>query len=171
MTHSRRVRLRPATLLVLALAAAPVSGRVYAQMPGAFRQRCSVCHQPSGAGIPGVYPPLAATVGNYVRIPEGRNYLVHVLVFGMNGPIVSDGTSYNGYMPSASDFSDEDLAAAINYVLVKLNARLVSRDFKPIAAAEFQAARGAQLSPADVLREREKLLSGLEKTAHAGGER
>ncbi len=74
-------------------------------------------------------------------------------------------------MPSASDFSNEELAAAINYVLEEFNARQLPRDFKPITAAEFQAARGTNLTQAEVLREREQLFSALEKTARNGNGR
>jgi mono/diheme cytochrome c family protein len=134
-----------------------------AQVPKAFRDRCAVCHQANGEGITGVYPPLAGTIGRYVQLPEGRSYLVHLLLFGMTGTITSKGTAYEGWMPPASDYSDNELAEAIDYVLSKLNAKELPAGFKPITAADFKAARGADLSPSNVLQEREKLIAALGK--------
>ncbi|MGO9604107.1 MAG: c-type cytochrome [Candidatus Binataceae bacterium] len=138
-----------------------------AQAPGVFQQRCAVCHQQTGVGIPGVYPPIADTIGGYVRLPQGRAFLIHLLLHGMDGEITSQGTTYEGLMPPAADFSDEDLADAINYVLQSLNARQLPTGFKPITPQEFKAARAYNLTPTDVLQEREKLLAALGKLSRA----
>lgn len=67
-------------------------------------------------------------------------------------------------MPPAADFSDTELAEAIDYVLRNLNRKEIPRDFRPITAPEFKSARGANLSPGDVLHEREKLMAVLGKS-------
>lgn len=146
--------------MLFLLTAAPVR----AQGPHAFQVRCAVCHQATGAGVPGIYPSIAGTIGNYVKLPQGRTYLVHVLLYGMSGEIESQGTTYVGLMPSAADFSDQQLSDAINYVLRKLNTTQTPPDFKPISPADFKAARGMSLSPTDVLHEREKLIAALAGT-------
>ena len=71
------------------LAVAPAS----AQAPATFQQRCAVCHQATGSGVPGIYPPLKDTVGTYVRFPQGRTFLIHLLLFGMDGAIELRGAS------------------------------------------------------------------------------
>jgi len=82
----------------------------------------------------------------------------------MTGTITAHGMAYEGFMPSAGDFSDQDLADAINHVVQKLNASEAPHDFKLFTAAEFKAARGAGLTPQDVYREREKLIAALGTT-------
>ena len=82
----------------------------------------------------------------------------------MTGAIRAQGTVYEGLMPSAADISDKDLGDAINHVARKLNAAETPSDFKPFTAAEFKAARGANLTPQDVFREREKLLEVIGAT-------
>lgn len=159
--------LRLALLLIPSVLVLLVAATARAQAPGVFQQRCAVCHQPTGVGIPGVYPPIAGTIGGYVWLPQGRAFLVHLLLHGMDGAITSQGTTYEGLMPPAADFNDEDLADVINYVLQNLNARQLPSDFKPINAQEFKAARADNLTPTDVLHEREKLLAALGKSSRA----
>ena len=145
------------------LAVAPAS----AQAPATFQQRCAVCHQATGSGVPGIYPPLKDTVGTYVRFPQARTFLIHLLLFGMDGAIKSQGATYEGLMPPATDLSDNDLAEAINYVLRTLNAATLPRDFKPFTAMEFEAARANGLTATDVFHERAKLITALDKRASA----
>jgi cytochrome c5 len=147
----------------LQLAVAPAR----AQAPPAFQQRCAVCHQATGSGVPGIYPPLTDAIGPYVRFPQGRTFLIHLLLFGMDGAIKSHGAIYEGLMPPAADLSNSDLAEAINYVLKTFNATTLPRDFKPFTAMEFERARASQLTATDVLQEREKLITLLDKGATA----
>jgi len=116
-------------------------------------------------GIPGVYPPIAGKIGHYLKVPQGRTFLVHLLLYGMSGTIQSEATIYEGLMPPAADISDKSLADALNYVLRDLNAGEIPGDFRPISAAEFKAARGAHLTSTDVFRERKGLIAELAKTA------
>jgi mono/diheme cytochrome c family protein len=138
-----------------------------AQAPPAFQQRCAVCHQANGSGVPGIYPPLNDTIGPYVRLSQGRSFLVHLLLFGMNGKIKSQGAIYEGLMPPAADLSDSDLAEAMNYVLGTLNAGTLPHDFQPFTPMEFKTARTSRLAVTDVFYEREKLIASLDKGASA----
>jgi mono/diheme cytochrome c family protein len=160
--------LRAGSLLVAwvfpLLAVAPA----HAQAPPVFQQRCAVCHQATGSGVPGIYPPLKDTIGAYARLPQGRSFLIHLLLFGMDGAIKSQGAVYEGLMPPAPDLSDSDLAEAINYVLRTLNAATLPSDFKPFTAMEFKTARTSQLTATDVFHEREKLITALDQGASAG---
>lgn len=146
------------------LAVAPVR----AQAPLAFQQRCAVCHQATGDGVPGIYPPLKDTIGAYVGLPQGRTFLIHLLLFGMDGRINSQGAVYEGLMPPAADLSDSDLAETINYVLRTLNAATLPRHFHPFSAFEFRTARASRMTATDVFREREKLIRLLDKAASSG---
>src|SRR5438105_15113831 len=92
-------------LLLLAL----VSSVAYADGAETFSARCAVCHQADGHGVPGVYPPLANSVGDYLRLSQGRAYLVHVVSFGMTGAITSHGQTYSGFMQPWQQLSDREL--------------------------------------------------------------
>jgi mono/diheme cytochrome c family protein len=77
---------------------------------------CGACHQPTGAGVPGVYPPLAKSEwanGNEERI-------IRILLNGLNGPINVGGKDFNSVMPAIGpggyNFSDEKIAAVLTYV-------------------------------------------------------
>lgn len=128
---------------------------------GVFATTCAVCHQPTGRGVPGLYPPLADTVGAYVRIPAGRRYLMDVVLDGMAGPIVSHDVTYNGLMPSFANLGDGVLAATLNHVLFELNRKLLPAGFKPITASEVRGARHDKLSAAAMPRERARLMKSL----------
>jgi len=128
-----------------------------------FAARCVICHQSTAQGVPGVYPPLADSVGNNVRIKGGRDYLIHVVLGGMSGPIEVRGTTYNGLMPQFSQLTDAEIAAALNEVLTHFNAPEIPKDFAPITAAEVKRARATPLTSADLARERTSLMTHLKR--------
>jgi nitrite reductase (NO-forming)/hydroxylamine reductase len=74
---------------------------------------CAACHQPTGVGLPGAFPPLAGS--DYLE--RDRKDVLSAALFGLSGPVTVNGVQYNGVMPSMGYLSDEDLAAALTYVL------------------------------------------------------
>lgn len=106
--------LSPALFLAgLALAAAAPANR-----GAVFDANCSMCHQLRAAGVPGQFPRLAGRAGRIASTAAGRRYLEHVVLYGMMGKITVDGTPIvGGVMPSFSSLSNQDLAAALNYVI------------------------------------------------------
>jgi mono/diheme cytochrome c family protein len=122
-----------------------------------FVEHCAVCHQPEGQGIPGMYPPLADSVGDFARSKDGRVYLVHVLLFGLNGPISVHGTRYDGYMQSWAQLSDDDIAQLLNDVLTRFNAKLLPKDFAPFSARQIQQDRNRRMTSSEVYRELQTL--------------
>jgi len=93
-----------------------------------------------------MYPPLADSIGNELRLKHGREYLIEVVLNGMAGAIEVNDTTYVGLMPEFASLSDDEIAAALNQVLTKFNAAELPKDFAPITAAEVHAAR-AKKSP------------------------
>jgi mono/diheme cytochrome c family protein len=93
-----------------AFAAAPASARVDGAQ--VFTGKCSACHQATGLGLPGVFPPLAKSP--YVLGPDRR--LVQILLHGIVGHIDVLGNDYNGAMPAWNALSDAELAAVATYV-------------------------------------------------------
>ena len=82
-----------------------------------YNQNCAACHQVSGAGVAGSFPPLVAS--EYVTGSEER--LVRILLHGLSGPITVNGNTYNGAMPafgpkSGYRFNEQKIAAVLTYV-------------------------------------------------------
>ena len=114
---------------------------------------CASCHQASGAGVPGAFPPLngghAAALAN---AEGGRAYLVRSLLYGLQGQIVVDGMTYAGAMPAWSTLSDAEVAAVLNYVTNAWdNADALDATFEPFTPDEVAAAQGEGLAATDVL--------------------
>lgn len=82
-----------------------------------FAQRCAMCHQANGAGLPGQFPRLAGRAAALAQAPAGRRYLAHVLLNGLSGSIAADGQTYAGLMPSLAALPDADLAALLNHAI------------------------------------------------------
>lgn len=73
---------------------------------------CATCHQADGKGLPGSFPPLAGS-GSYYGAPENH---AKIVVHGLSGEIVVNGTSWNGVMPpQGAALSDYDIAAVATY--------------------------------------------------------
>lgn len=77
-----------------------------------FAGKCVGCHQATGLGLPGVFPPLAKSP--YVIESERR--LVQILLHGILEKIEVLGVTYNGAMPAWNALSDAEIAAVATYV-------------------------------------------------------
>ncbi len=73
---------------------------------------CSACHQPTGAGLPGAFPPLAES--EWVNGPVEN--LIRIQLRGLNGPIEVKGQAFAGVMPPMAQQTDEQIAAVLTYV-------------------------------------------------------
>jgi len=91
----------------IAADAAPDGAKVY--------QRCAACHLPTGAGVPGAFPPLAGRVNGFAQQDAGRDFLVMTVSAGLMGEIDIDGKKIRGFMPAQAGLSDSDVAAVLNY--------------------------------------------------------
>ncbi len=81
--------------------------------PRVYQNNCSSCHQADGAGVAGSLPPLANS--DWVAKPQG--ILVRLVLDGLQGPMVVDGTPYDGVMPAWRDrLDDREIAAVLTYV-------------------------------------------------------
>ena len=77
-----------------------------------YNANCAACHQPTGLGLAGAFPPLAGS--DFLK--GDRKKVMGAALFGLSGPITVNGVEYNGVMPSLGHLPDEDLAAALTYV-------------------------------------------------------
>ncbi len=76
-----------------------------------YANSCAACHQPEGEGIPGVFPPLAAS--DYLNADTRR--AIDIVLNGLSGPITVNGVEYNSVMPAVG-LSNEDVANVLTYV-------------------------------------------------------
>jgi mono/diheme cytochrome c family protein len=90
-------------------AAAPVA----ADGAQIFASRCASCHQTTGAGLPGVFPPLAGSE----LVNGDANKVAEILLLGIEGPITVKGATFHGTMPAfGSQLSDAEIAAVASHV-------------------------------------------------------
>lgn len=85
---------------------------LFAKGEAVFLANCAACHQPTGKGLPGAFPPLAGS--DFLK--GDRKAVMAVALFGLTGPLTVNGVEYNGVMPSMGHLPDEDLAAALSYI-------------------------------------------------------
>jgi mono/diheme cytochrome c family protein len=78
-----------------------------------YTARCVSCHQASGAGLPGVFPPLAGSEW----VNGDPKTLARIPLLGVNGSITVAGKSYNGAMPAfGAVLSDAEIAAVLSHI-------------------------------------------------------
>src|SRR5437879_6153610 len=84
----------PAALAVLAslhqLVAADVSQPLVERGKQLYQQHCFICHQASGQGAPGIFPPLAKS--DFLMADKPRS--IRILCEGLNGKITVNGRDY-----------------------------------------------------------------------------
>ena len=134
------MRALRALLAVFALAGGASAARAWSPETN-YRLHCEGCHLESGAATPGKVPALAASVARFLRVPEGRAYLVRV-------PGVANAA-----------LGDADLAALLEWTLRRFDAADLPPDFAPYSAEEVHRWRAAPL--VDVTAERVRLLAAI----------
>ncbi len=112
------------------VASAPVD--LIAEGKRIFSTNCAACHQSTGLGVPGAFPPLVGS--EWVIGPEQT--IVRILLNGLGGPVHVKGAAYNGAMPAWKEaLSDDDIAHVLSYI----------RQWSPNAAAPVSASTVAGL--------------------------
>lgn len=131
--------------------AAPVVGEEPAAIDGAeaYRVACAACHQATGGGVAGAFPPLAGHVGELYLADRAQVPLT--ILFGIAGTIEVQGVTYSGLMPPVGRLADDELAALANHVMTAWgDAAELGAAFEPYRPEEFAAWRGLGLTMADV---------------------
>ncbi|MCB9743889.1 MAG: nitrite reductase, copper-containing [Alphaproteobacteria bacterium] len=77
-----------------------------------FLGTCSTCHQSDGAGMEGVFPPLAGS--DYLNADPKR--AIGVVVNGLSGPVTVNDKPYNSVMPPMSNLNDDEIANILTFV-------------------------------------------------------
>lgn len=104
-----------------------------------YANNCASCHQASGQGMPGAFPPVVGSEW----VTGSPETLARIILFGLQGPLEVAGKSYNGAMPAWQNaLKDEEIAAVATYL----------RQWKPNAAAPVTAGQVASLRAAHASR-------------------
>ena len=78
-----------------------------------FTTTCQACHQATGAGIPGAFPPLAES--EWVNGSPKR--IIAIVLHGLQGEINVKGQKFQGVMPPfKGQLKSEDIAAVVTYI-------------------------------------------------------
>ncbi|MGO1499928.1 MAG: c-type cytochrome [Marinobacter sp.] len=77
-----------------------------------FSAHCSSCHQATGQGIPGAFPPLAGSKW----LQADPNIPIAIVHDGLQGDIEVAGNTFQGMMPPlGGQLSDAEIAAVLSY--------------------------------------------------------
>lgn len=137
-------------LFVFALTIHPLSAAVLNQARAQqnYMLNCQGCHLPDAIGSPGLVPKMKGFIGNFLRVPRGREFIIRV-PGAANAPI-----------------NDEELAELMNWLLENYSKDQLPPDFKPYTAAEVGKFRKNPLvknSVIDGIPSRKELTDQLEK--------
>ena len=112
-------------LLTLALSSACATPALAVAGPQRnFLNNCAGCHQMDGSGAPKAgIPDMRGVVGHFLRLPEGRNFLVQV-----------PGTAN-------SPLGHAETAALLNWMVRAYSPGQVPADFQPFTTAEVAQLR------------------------------
>ena len=101
---------------------------------------CLNCHQPTGLGLPGVYPPLAGSDW----VAGDTTTLAKIVIHGLNGPLKVNGNDFKQVAPipmPPMGLSDGQIADVLSYVRSNFGNKA-----KPVKGGDVKAAREATLS-------------------------
>jgi mono/diheme cytochrome c family protein/heme/copper-type cytochrome/quinol oxidase subunit 4 len=119
---------------------------------------CVACHQPNGQGVPNAFPPQAAHAAEIYNVAGGRTYMIHTVLWGLQGEIKVDGKTYNGIMtPWSALLDDEQIASVLNYVSTSWGNDALLEDFTPITPEEVAAERENKMTAQEVYASRAAL--------------
>jgi nitrite reductase (NO-forming) len=99
-----------------------------------YGTNCAACHQPTGAGLPGAFPPLA---GNEAVLDPNPSKQIDVILNGLHGEEVGGVTYQTAMPPFGASLNDVDIADIINHERSSWGNK-----GKPVTAKQVHAARG-----------------------------
>ena len=76
-----------------------------------YAQICQSCHQATGIGVEGTFPPLKGShwLNGNPDVP------ISIVIAGLQGEITVGGKPFNGVMQAWSMLSDDDIASVLTY--------------------------------------------------------
>lgn len=102
----------PATAAASPPASAPATGDAEAGKT-VYARVCFACHQLTGLGLPGAFPPLAGAE----PVAGSPERLIRIVLHGLQGPITVKGATYTNVMPPhGPQLKDQEIADVLTYV-------------------------------------------------------
>jgi mono/diheme cytochrome c family protein len=100
-----------------------------------FLKQCQACHQATGQGLPGTFPPLVGSEW----VSGAPETVVRILLKGLHGQVEVRGATFNGAMPAwEAVLSDAEISEVATYI----------RQWKPNAAPPIDPELVARLRAA-----------------------
>jgi mono/diheme cytochrome c family protein len=113
-----------------------------------FNANCVACHQATGKGLPGVFPPLDGS--EWVN-GNGR-VLANIVLHGVTGEMSVAGQTYKGAMPAFGQLGDAELAAVLSHVRSAWSNKSAAIKADLIAAERKASARTTPFAGGDELK-------------------
>ncbi len=131
--HAKREK--PGAVVQAPLSPAVLGKKVFASI-------CITCHQATGLGVPGVFPPLAGS--EWAEGDEER--IIRIVLLGLNGPIKVEGKEFNNAMPGlGASLKDEQIAHALSYVRQEWGNK--APEVQPETVARIRTELGTRTAP------------------------
>ena len=112
-THVAFAARQPGIAAAAAGQAAAAANEPHTAGRAVFNQNCQGCHQATGQGIPGAFPPIVGSEW----VTGSAETVARILLHGLQGPVQVAGATYNGAMPAWKDvLKDEEIAAVATYL-------------------------------------------------------
>ena len=118
-----------------------------------YESLCINCHQPTGLGVPGAFPPLAGS--EWVNGPQER--IIRILEHGLQGPLTVKGSNFGAVpMPAVgvggAGWSDDKIAAVLTYVRQAFGNNSPAVTEEKVTEIRNQVGTHAPWAPADLLK-------------------
>lgn len=82
-----------------------------------YMQVCFACHQPTGQGLPGMFPPLASSDWVAAKKPDR---MIRMVLHGFTGPFTLNGVPFKSpaplMPPQGAALNDQQIADVLTYV-------------------------------------------------------
>ncbi len=138
-TFRKITRIADFPMILLTLLATTLPAQADSRGQILYMQKCSVCHQPDGKGIPGFFPPLANNPLVTSNDPKKIQEYLGRIIFGYHGGLIVKHQVYSGTMPPIGyhgRLNDSELLDLINY-----QRKAWGHNAKPITAMDLAKAR------------------------------
>jgi mono/diheme cytochrome c family protein len=115
---------------------------------------CFACHQPTGQGLPGMFPPVASS--DWVNKPK-PDRLIRMVLHGFMGPITINGKPFTSpaplMPPQGAALSDDQIANVLTYVRNSFGNKASAVTPSEVKAIrESEKARTAMWTEAEILK-------------------
>ncbi|HEY1052138.1 MAG TPA: cytochrome c [Prosthecobacter sp.] len=142
------------TPLLLARQVAPAASESHARGQTVYMQVCFACHQPTGQGLPGMFPPLAGSDWVTAIKPDR---MIRMVLHGFTGPFTLKGVPFKSpaplMPPQGAALNDQQIADVLTYVRGSFGNKASGVSPEEVKAIrEAEKARSAMWTEAELLK-------------------